>query len=543
MVLASEHGRLGWPEPDAEFDYIVVGAGSAGCVLAARLSEDPDVSVCLIEAGPSDAIDSISVPVAGGTLCRSEYDWDYDTHDEPHLGGRRLYLPRGRVLGGTSSINGMVHIRGNALDYDDWQLPGWSYSELLPYFTRCEDNERGASRYNGVGGPLAVSENRSRNPMSTAFVRAAVQAGMPANDDFNGRQQDGFGYYQVTQRNGRRCGTAAGYLNPVLDRPNLTVYPYLQVHRVLIEDGRARGVQCQRLDQVFGLRAGREVIVSAGAYNSPQLLMLSGIGPADQLSRLGIAVLLDQPEVGRNLQDHPSCYLVFSHSQPISLLSAAEPEYVRQFEEEGRGPLTSNIPEAGGFVRTRAGLAAPDVQFHSLPVMFLDGALGASVEHGISFGPCVLKPDSRGEVVLATAQPTAKPRIRHNYYAAESDLSTMVAGLRVGLEIARQEALIPFTEKRFRFPDSDSEADLRAFARANTQSVYHPVGTCAMGTVLDAELRVNGVAGLRVVDASVMPSVPRGNTNAPTVAIAEKAADLIRGRRPAGLAQAVVPVG
>ncbi|MBV9820699.1 MAG: GMC family oxidoreductase N-terminal domain-containing protein [Actinobacteria bacterium] len=521
------------PDPDREFDYVIVGAGTAGCVLAARLSEDPDVSVCLIEAGPVDASDSITVPSAGGDLCRSQYDWDYDTHDEPHCNGRRLYLPRGRVLGGTSSLNGMVHIRGNRLDFDDWQQPGWSYADLLPYFRRCEDNERGASYYNGVGGPLPVAENRSRNPMSTAFVRAAVQAGHPPNEEFNGAEQDGFGYYQVTQRNGRRCSTATGYLHPVIDRPNLTVYTHLQVLRILLEDGRAAGVRCLQLSRQFDFRAAREVIVSAGTYNSPQLLMLSGIGPADHLAQFGIGVELDQPEVGRNLQDHPSCYLVYRHSQPVSLLSAREPEFVRQFTEEGRGPLTSNIPEAGGFVRTREGLPAPDVQFHTMPVMFLDGALGTPPEHGFSFGPCVLKPASRGEVLLASAEATAKPKIRHNYFADPSDLDTMVAGLRLGLAIGEQEAVAPYTETRYCYPDSDSDADLRAYARTHTQSIYHPVGTCAMGTVVDAELRVDGVAGLRVVDASVMPTVPRGNTNAPTVAIAERAADLISGRRPA----------
>ena len=522
------------------YDYVIVGAGSAGCVLAARLSEDPDVSVCLLEAGGSDAVATITTPAAGGSLIRSQYDWDYDTHDEPHCNGRRLYLPRGRVLGGTSSINGMVHIRGNRLDFDDWQLPGWSYDELLPYFKRSEDNERGASPYNGVGGPLPVAENRSKNPMSTAFVQAAVESGQPANIDFNGPSQDGFGYYQVNQRNGRRYSGAAGYLRPVMDRPNLTVHTHVQTHRVVIERGQARGVDCQRLDETYRINARREVILSAGAYNSPQLLMLSGIGPADLLTGLGITVSVDQPEVGRNLQDHPASYLVFSHSHPISLLSAGEAEYVRLFEEEGRGPLTSNVPEAGGFVRTREDLAAPDVQFHVLPVMFIDCALGVPPAHGISFGPCVLKPDSRGEVRLASSDPTVKPRIRHNYYSAESDLETMVAGLRVAMNIARQDALIPYTEQRHSYPASDSDADLRAYARAGTHSIFHPVGTCAMGTVLDAELRVNGVSGLRVVDASIMPSIPRGNTNAPTVALAERAADLIRGRTsaPAELAPA-----
>jgi choline dehydrogenase-like flavoprotein len=533
MATSGDRGSMSEPELDGSaYDYVIVGAGSAGCVLAARLSEDPDVSVCLLEAGGADSSDHVRIPVAGGDLRRGQRDWDYDTHDEPHCNGRRLYLPRGRMLGGTSSMNGMVHIRGNRLDYDDWNQPGWSYEELLPYFRRSEDNERGASHYHGVGGPLPVSESRSSNPMSTAFVQAAIESGQPANDDFNGAQQDGFGYYQVNQRNGERCGAAAGYLLPALDRPNLSVHTHLQVQRVLIVDGQARGVQAQQLDRTFRISARREVILSAGAYNSPQLLMLSGIGPADLLRSLGIAVSVDQPEVGRNLQDHSASYLVFSHSHPISLLSAGDPEHIRQFEEEGRGLLTSNVPEAGGFVRTRSGLAAPDVQFHTLPVMFIECALTVPPQHGISFGPCVLKPDSRGQVTLASSEPTVKPRIQHNYYSADADLATMVAGLRIAMDIARQDALIPYTEQRYSYPASDSDADLRAFVRASTQSVFHPVGTCAMGTVLDAELHVNGVSGLRVVDASIMPSIPRGNTNAPTVALAERAADLIRGRNP-----------
>jgi choline dehydrogenase len=516
--------------PDrTDFDYIIVGAGSAGCVLAGRLSADPDVTVCLVEAGPADAADTFLVPALGGQLIRSRYDWDYDTHGEPNCNGRRLFLPRGRVIGGTSSLNGQVHIRGNRLDFDDWNQPGWSYADLLPYFKRSEDNEHGASAYRGAGGPLAVSDNRSRNPMCQAFVQAALQAGYQANDDFNAAEQDGFGFYQVTQRNGRRCSSAAAYLHPVLDRPNLTVQTFAQVERILVSDGRAEGISCRRLEHSFALRANREVILSAGAYNSPQLLLLSGIGPADTLRGLGIPVLLDQPEVGQNLQDHPTAYLVYSHSHPVSLLATGTPEHWQEFEQHGRGPLTSNVPEAGGFVRTEAGLPAPDVQFHSLPVMAMENGLGMPPDHGISFGPCVLSPQSRGELTLASKDPTAKPRIRHNYFAERADLDTMVAGLRIALEIGRQSALAPYTERPHSFPASDSDADLRAMARAYTQSIYHPVGTCAIGTVVDTELRVRGLSGLRVVDASVMPNVPRGNTNAPTIAVAERAADLIRG--------------
>jgi choline dehydrogenase-like flavoprotein len=516
------------------YDYVIVGAGSAGCVLAARLSEDPAVRVCLVEAGPADTDENVHVPLGAGKLFRTRLDWDYDTHDEPFLNGRRLYLPRGRVLGGTSSMNGMVYMRGNPADYDGWGMPGWTFDELLPYFKRSEDNERGPSPYHGTGGPLAVSENRSGNPMSAAFVEAAVQAGFPANDDFNGPRQDGFGVYQLTQRDGRRCSSATAYLHPALGRPNLTVETDLQVHRIVFDGGRARAVVGERPDRRIEIRAEREIIVCAGAYNSPQLLMLSGVGPADELAALGIPVVADQPMVGRNLQDHPAANLVFTTSRPVSLLVAGEPRYVRQYAEERRGPLTSNVPEAGGFVRTAADLPAPDVQFHASPLMLLDGGLAAPTDHAISFGPCLLTPLSRGTVELASADPTAKPRIRHNYYSEEDDLRRMAEGLRIGLEIARQKALEPYAEKAHLVPASGSDADLRAYARRCTQTLFHPAGTCAMGDVVDADLRVRGVEGLRVVDASVMPVLVRGNTNAPVIAIAERAADLIRGSVPLG---------
>ncbi|MBM7774553.1 choline dehydrogenase-like flavoprotein [Actinokineospora baliensis] len=506
-------------------DYLVIGAGSAGCVLAGRLSQDPDVRVTLVEAGPVDTNENIHVPLGAGALFRSTLDWDYDTHDEPFLGGRRLYLPRGRVLGGTSSMNGMVYMRGNPADYDGWGLPGWTFADLLPYFIKSEDNERGASRYHGAGGPLAVSEGRSNNPMSTAFVEAAVEAGYAANDDFNGAEQHGFGRYQLTQRDGRRCSSATAYLTPAAGRPNLTVETNVQVHRILVEGGRAVGVVGARLDEEIEIRAEREVIVCAGAYNSPQLLLLSGIGPADELAALGIPVVADLP-VGRGLQDHPSANLVYPHSHPISLLIAGDPKYQREYAEHGTGPLSSNVPEAGGFVSTD-GSPVPDVQFHASPLMLLAVGLEAPTDHAISFGPCVLSTRSRGTVTLSSADPTVKPRIRHNYYADDADLRTMVAGLRVGLEIARQRALSPYTGKLHQPPESDSDADLREYARRNTQTLFHPAGTCAMGTVLDAELRVQGVEGLRVVDASAMPTLVRGNTNAPIIAMAEKAVDLI----------------
>ncbi|MFD0207218.1 MULTISPECIES: GMC family oxidoreductase [Saccharothrix] len=523
------------------YDYVIVGAGSAGCVLAARLSEDPDVKVLLVEAGPADTSQNVHVPSAFGRLFRTRLDWDLDTHDEPNLNGRRIYLPRGRVLGGSSSINAMIYIRGNRADYDGWGQPGWSYDELLPYFIRAEDNERGASEYHGVGGPLGVSDSRSRNVMSTAFVDAALQAGYAANDDFNAAEQDGFGLYQVTQRNGRRSSAAVAYLHPAMSRPNLTVETNLQVHRVTFDGGRATGIIASRLDEELEIRAEREVIISAGAYNSPQLLQLSGIGPAGLLQALDVPVVLDQPLVGQNLQDHPHVMLVFAHSQPVSLLIAGDPKYGQEFEEHGTGPLTSNVGEAGGFFRSHDGLSAPDMQFLAGPVMFADGGLGAPTDHAISFGACLLTPASRGSVTIAANDPTAKAKVQHNYYDDDADMRAMVEGVRRGLEISRQRALSPYTERHVGAPASESDADLREHVRRATQTMYHPAGTCAMGTVVDAELRVQGVEGLRVVDASVMPTVVRGNTNAPTIAIAEKAADLILGRQapaPAAIAAA-----
>lgn len=510
------------------YDYIVVGAGSAGCVLAARLTEDPDVRVCLIEAGPMDTSPNIHVPVAFGKLFRTHLDWDYSSHEEPGLGRRRIYLPRGRVVGGTSSINTMVYIRGNALDFDEWKQDGWSFADLLPYFMRSEDNERGASEFHAVGGPLKVSDSRARNPMSLAFVEAAAEAGHEVNDDFNGPTQDGFGLFQLTQRDGRRASAATAFLHPAMDRPNLTVLTDVQVHRVLIEKGRATGITGYRLSEEVTLRAEREVILSAGAYNSPQLLMLSGIGPAALLSALGIEITLDQPAVGQNLQDHALIPLVFTHSQPVSMLVANQPQYVQQFMEEGSGPLTANGPEAGGFVRTRPDLPAPDVEFLCAPVMFADSGLGTPTHHAISYGPSMLAPRSRGMVLLGSDDPTAKPKILHNFYADESDLADAVEATRIALAISRQPALAQYNESHFEPPASESDADLKSWIRAYTHSIFHPAGTCAMGTVVDPSLRVQGIDSLRVVDASVMPTLIRGNPNAPTIAIAEKAADLIR---------------
>ncbi len=522
---------------DPTYDYVIVGAGSAGCVLAARLSEDPNVRVLLIEAGPPDTNENIHVPVAFGSLFRTQVDWDYFTAVEPLIDSRRVYLPRGKVLGGSSSINAMIYIRGHRADYDEWRdagCAGWGYDDLLPYFKRAEDNERGASEYHGVGGPLSVSETRSANPIIDAFVEGAIETGHPHNEDFNGVAQDGFGRYQVNQRNGTRC-SATAYLHPAGDRPNLEIVTYMQVHRLLFEGTRAVGVQAECLGVTHEYRAEREVIVCGGAYNSPQLLMLSGIGPAETLSLLQIPVILDQPSVGQNLQDHPATGFAWGHDDERSLLSARAPEHVAEFAAHGRGPLTSNVAEAGGFIRTRGDLPAPDIQFHASPAKYADEGLAPLTEHGFGFGPCMVKPASRGVVTILSADPTAKPYILHNYYSEDSDMQAMVEGLRVGLEIARAPALAPFVKRpHYDMPDADSDEQLRAHIRRTTYTLYHPVGTCRMGSdeaaVVDPQLCVRGVEGLRVVDASVMPTVTRGNTNAPTIAIAERAADIIRGQ-------------
>ncbi|MGH2903614.1 MAG: GMC family oxidoreductase [Solirubrobacteraceae bacterium] len=514
------------------YDYVIVGAGSAGCVLASRLSEDPDVSVLLIEAGPPDSIENIHVPVAFSALFRTQVDWDYSTAAEPALDRRRVYLPRGRTLGGSSSTNAMVYIRGNRTDYDAWReqgCEGWGWDDLLPYFKRAEDNERGASALHGAGGPLTVSDDRAPNPITDAFLEACAQAGLPANEDFNGAEQDGFGRYQRTQRDGRRCSAAVAYLHPASSRPNLTVETYMQVHRVIFENGRAVGVQGARLGELHDLRAVREVILCGGAYNSPQLLMLSGVGSAELLTMLGIPVVQDLSGVGQNLQDHVAVGLSWTHDEPVSLLNALSEENLAAFAGEGRGPLTSNVAEAGGFIRSSSDLDAPDVQFHAAPVLYVDEPV---FEHGFGVGPCVLTPASRGMLAPLSPDPTAKPYILHNYLCEETDMARTIEGLRVSFEITRQPALAPYTTRPYYTPASDSDEDLRAHIRQQTFTLYHPVGTCRMGSdaaaVVDSELRVRGIEGLRVIDASVMPTVPRGNTNAPTIAIAERAADLIR---------------
>jgi len=514
------------------YDYVIVGAGSAGCVLAARLSEDPEVSVLLIEAGPPDVNDNIHVPLGYLKLARTEVDWDLTTAPEPNCGGRRLALPRGKVLGGSSSVNAMVYIRGNRRDYDEWGVEGWAWEDLFPYFLRSEDNERGASEWHAVGGPLPVSDQRSGIAITPAFVDAAVEAGLDRNEDFNGAEQDGAGMYQVTQRGGMRASAAVAYLHPAMERPNLTVMTHTHVNRVIFEGTRAVGVEATHLSQPQELRAERETILCGGSFASPQLLMLSGVGPAEHLMLKEVEVVLDQPAVGENLSDHAATYGVWTTPEPESLLLAREPEALAEFTASQTGPLASNLAEGGCFARVGDDAPAPDVQFHVAPVQIVDEGMGEAEEHGVWVSPCLLTPHSRGTVRLANNDPTAKPIVREELYSAGDDMERMIGALRLMQEICARPAFRPYAAEPFTVPDGDSDEDLRAHAAATSFPIYHASGTCAIGSVLDTELRVQGLEALRVVDASVMPTVPRGNTNAPTIAVAERAADLIAGVQP-----------
>jgi choline dehydrogenase len=516
------------------YDYVIVGAGSAGCVLANRLSEDPDVQVLLLEAGPPDTDRNIHVPLGYLQLAQAGLDWEYRSAPEQRCEGRRVALPRGKVLGGSSSINAMIYIRGNRRDYDAWGVRGWSWAELEPYFLKAEDNERGASRWHGVGGPLAVSDPRAVNAVSHAFFDAAAQAGLARNEDFNGAEQDGVGCFQVTQRDGLRASAASAYLRPAQERANLTVMAHTHVRRVLFEGTRAVGVQASRpgRGQDLELRAAREVILCGGAYNSPQLLMLSGVGPAEHLRAHGIEVLLDRPAVGENLSDHAATELLWMTSRPQDAAGRRRWRSARLLLATQLGSFGSNLAEAGGFARVGAGAPAPDIQFHVAPVQFLDAGVGDPEAHGVWVSPCLLTPHSRGSVRLASGDPWDKPIVHNAFYTAGDDLERMVAALRLALDICAQPALRRSCAEPFKVPAGDGDDALRAHVASTTVAFYHPVGTCRMGedgdAVVDEQLCVNGLQGLRVIDASVMPAVPRGNTNAPTIALAERAADLIR---------------
>jgi choline dehydrogenase-like flavoprotein len=528
------------------YDVIVVGAGSAGCVLAARLTEDPGVRVLLLEAGGDDRVDEIQIPAAFSKQFRTRLDWGYSTQEQKHAQGRRLYWPRGKALGGSSSMNAMIYIRGSRHDYDEWAAltgdPRWSYDAVLPYFTRSEDNVRGASAYHGVGGPLRVEEQRSPHRWTFAFLDAAVAAGMPSNPDFNGPEQDGSGLYQVTQRRGRRWSAASAFLRPALERPNLTLRMHALTTRVLIEHGRAVGVEYRADGATHRARAEHEVIVSGGAVNSPQLLLLSGIGPAPHLRDVGVDVVHDLPGVGAGLQDHPAVPVI-RRAVGSSLLDAESLRSIADYYLRRRGMLTSNIGEGGAFFRSRPELEAPDLQLHFAPAKFWAQALYEIDEHGMTIGVTLVRVASRGSVRLRSADPTWAPAIDAGYLEDDADVEALVEGVRRARDVLGGAALERVARDEW-LPGADVRGDdaLREAVRAGIESLYHPVSSCRMGTddlaVVDPELRVHGLEGLRVVDASVMPTLVRGNTNAPTIMIAERAADLVAGRAPATAAGA-----
>ncbi len=526
------------------FDYIVTGAGSAGCCVAARLSESGKYRVLLLEAGPRDSSPWIHMPMGYAKLfANPQLNWMFESEPEPELNNRTMYQPRGKVLGGTSSINGMVYMRGNPADYDEWRqrgCTGWDWDSVLPFFKKAEDQERGPSEFHGVGGPLRVSEHPVRWELAEHWVAAAIEAGLPANNDFNDGQQDGAGHFQCTMNKARRWSTARAYLGPARDRANLIVATDAHATKVLVEDGRAVGVAYLKGGVPTEARARGEVVVCGGVYGSPQLLQLSGIGPGELLRRHGIAVVRERSDVGAQLQDHFYVRLAYRCTKPITLNDVGNSLWRRaaagiQYGLFRSGPLASNGICAGGFARSDPRLDRPDIQLNFSTWSFAGRDAKGVHPHpfpGFSVSAVHLRPDARGTVNIKSSDPLAPPAIQFNFLRTQSDMQALIAGMRLARKITEQRAILPYVaEEILPGPKVNTNAEFEAAIRENALSNLHPVGTCRMGAddaaVVDPRLRVNGVGHLRVVDASVMPAVPAGNTNAPTIMIAEKASDMI----------------
>ncbi len=532
---------------EAEYDYVIVGAGSAGCVLADRLTEDGRCSALVIEYGGSDRALIIQMPAALAMPMNSKtYNWGYSSEPEPHLGGRRVNCPRGKVIGGSSSINGLVYVRGHPLDFERWVgegARGWGYADVLPYFRRAESFRGGADAWRGGDGPLATSRGLKHGPLYQAFIEAGRQAGYPVSADLNGERQEGFGWFDMTVKDGVRWSTANAYLRPAMKRTTLTVATRALATRVAFEGRRAVGVHYKRGGRGHLARARREVILCGGPINSPQLLKLSGVGPAAELRHFGIDVVADRPGVGENLQDHLEFYLQVASKRPITLYAhtglVARGLVGLQWLMRGRGLGATNHFEAGGFIRSRAGVRYPDIQFHFLPMAVAYDGSSLAREHGFQAHVGPMRSNSRGWVRLRSPDPAEPPKIQFNYMGHPDDWAEMRACVRLTREIFAQKAFDPYRGREIS-PGAECVSDeaIDAFVRDKVESAYHPCGTCKMGSpndplaVVDPETRVIGFEALRVVDSSIMPEITNGNLNAPTIMIGEKAADMIRGRNP-----------